>query len=106
LLEFNLLLAADRVGRKAADKFDQRGKTIVRRGGKVGLCQKNHLGEFEHVVSVAKRPTTIGRGSAIGLPHDPQQRVALERSVSRNGVGYGLGGRDRGFGEIEFESCG
>ncbi|WP_066544372.1 hypothetical protein [Sphingomonas sp. CCH21-G11] len=69
-------------------------------------AQAADLGEFEHVVSVAKRPATIGRGTAIGLFHDPQQRVPLERSIPGEGVGNRLGGGNRGFSEIEFESCG
>ena len=106
LLEFDLLLTANRVCRQIGDQLGQRSKTIVRRGGKVSFGQVHDLGEFEHVVSVAKRPATISRGTAIGLFHDPQQRVALERSIPGEGVGNRLAGGDRGFGEIEFESGG
>lgn len=106
LLKLNLLLAAGGMRGQAGDQPGQCGKAIARTGWQVGLRQVHDLGEFEHVVSVAKRPATVGRGSAIGLLHDPQQRVALERSLSSDGVGDRLGGRDRRFGEIEFESCG
>ncbi|WP_277924567.1 hypothetical protein [Sphingomonas sp. CROZ-RG-20F-R02-07] len=42
----------------------------------------------------------------MSLLHHPQQRLALKRSIPGNGVSNRLGGDDRGFGEIEFESCG
>ena len=106
LLELDLLFAANSVCRQIGDQFGKRSDTSARIGGEVGLRQVHDLGEFEHVVSVAERPATVSRGSAIGLLHDPQQRVALQRSLSSDGVGDRLGGRDRRFGEIEFESCG
>jgi hypothetical protein len=106
LLKLDLLLAAGGMRGQAGDELGQCSKAIARGGRQVGLRQVHDLGEFEHVVSVAKRPATVGRGSAIGLLHDPQQRVALQRSLSSDGVGDRLGGRDRRFGEIEFESCG
>ena len=106
LLELDLLFAANRVGRQIGDQLGERSEAGAGIGGKVGLCEVHDLGEFEHVVGVAERPATVGRRSAIGLLHDPQQRAALEGSVPGDRVGDRLGGGDRRFGEIEFESCG
>jgi len=106
LLEFDLLFAADRVGRQICDERGKRSEAGAGIGGEIGFCEVQDLGQFEHVIGVAKRPMAIGGWTAMGLLHDPQQRVALGRSVPGDRVGDGLGRGDRGFGEIEFESCG
>jgi hypothetical protein len=106
LLEFNLLFTAHRVGRKICNQLGECRQAGAGIGGKVGLREVQDLGEFEHVVGIAERPATIGGRSAIGLFHDPQQRVALQGSVPGDRVGDRLCSGNRRFDEIAFESCG
>lgn len=54
LLKLDLLLAADGMRRKAGDQLGQRGEAIARGGRQVRLREVHDLGEFEHVVGVAK----------------------------------------------------
>ena len=60
LLEFDLLFAAYRVGRQICDERGKRSEAGAGIGEEIGFCEVQDLGQFEHVIGVAKRPMAIG----------------------------------------------